>query len=161
MLSTTNVKLESGSNTRKLHPKYCGPFRILTQISSVSFKVELSHPMLAKEIYDTLHVSLFLPYKADKCGREKRPRPAITLECESLEYEVDQVLDRKKNFQGVEATLILRGRDVTTLSLFALFSSHFVLTLSTFLDLILKPIDLYDYLISPFDSAHKITCSSV
>ena len=29
LLSTKNLTLESGSNSRKMHSKYCGPFKIL------------------------------------------------------------------------------------------------------------------------------------
>ena len=70
LLSTKNLKLESESKTRKFHPKYCGPFKILKQVSPVSFKIKLSQPMLAKGIHDTFHTSLLQPYKADKYRRE-------------------------------------------------------------------------------------------
>ena len=39
LLSTKNLKVDSGSRTRKLHPKYCGPFTIPKQISSATFKL--------------------------------------------------------------------------------------------------------------------------
>ena len=70
LLPTKNLKLESGSNTRKLHPKYCGPFKILRQISPFKFKIDLSHPLLAKGVHDTFHANLHQPSKSDRYRRE-------------------------------------------------------------------------------------------
>ena len=52
--------------------------------------------MPAKEIHDTSHTSHLQPSKEDKYAPEKHPQPAKTLENGSLEYEADQILDRKK-----------------------------------------------------------------
>ena len=95
-LSTKNLKLESGNSTKKLHPKYCGPFRIVEQITPVTFKLCLSQAMLAKGIHDTFHTSLLQPFHADLFNRELEPQPAVKLEDGSEEYEVEKVLDKKK-----------------------------------------------------------------
>ena len=95
-LSTANLKLESGSNTKKLHPKYCGPFPILKKITPVSFKLGLSEPMLAKGMHDTFHTSLLQPFIRDRFNREPGPQPAIKLEDGTEEYEVEKILDKKR-----------------------------------------------------------------
>ena len=46
LLSTKILQLDSGSITRKLHPKYCGPSTFRKQISPVTFKLKLTQPML-------------------------------------------------------------------------------------------------------------------
>ena len=96
LLPTINLKLDSGSSTRKLHPKYCGTFTILKQITPVTFKLNLSQPMIAKEIHESFHTSLLQPLHEDKFGRGSIPRPQIKLEDGFIEYEVEQVLSKKK-----------------------------------------------------------------
>ena len=95
-LSTKNLKLESGATTRKLHPKFIGPFQIVKQVTPVTFGLELPQSMLSKGIHDSFHVSLLQPYKHDRFDRDPDPPPPIKLEDETLEYEVEKILDRKR-----------------------------------------------------------------
>ena len=94
-LSTKNLKLEAGSTTRKLHPKYCGPFRILKQITPVSYKLDTSEPMRAKRIHDTFHVSLLRPFTEDRFKRTEEPGPSILFEDGHKEWEVEAILSEK------------------------------------------------------------------
>ena len=96
LLPTKNLKLESGNSTRKFHPKYCGIFKIIKQVSPVLFRIGLSQSMLAKSIHDTFHTSLLQPCIEYEYGREKGPQPDVRLGDESLEYEVENIIDRKK-----------------------------------------------------------------
>lgn len=91
-LSTKNLSLEDGSGCRKLHPKFCGPFRILERITDVTFRLELSEPMKAKGIHNAFHVSLLKPFVKDKFSRDDEPSPAVIFEDGHEEYEVEEIL---------------------------------------------------------------------
>ena len=67
----------------KLHPKYCDPSKTLRHISPVTFKIELSHPMLAKGIYDTFHASRLQPYKADSYELKNSHNLQLSLKMEA------------------------------------------------------------------------------
>ena len=95
-LSTANLRLEDGSTTRKLHPKFCGPFKILTEITPVTFRLELSEPMKTRGIHNSFHVSLLRPFVPDKFQRDPLPEPAILLDNGEQEYEVEAILDDKR-----------------------------------------------------------------
>lgn len=94
-LSTKNLKLEAGTTTRKLHPKYCGPFRVLKEITPVSYKLDISEPMKAKRIHDTFHVSLLRPFAEDRFKRTEEPGPSILFEDGHEEWEVEAILSDK------------------------------------------------------------------
>ena len=57
-LSTKNLSIEEGSGSRKLHPKFCGPFVIIEKINNVTFRLKLSEPMIARRIHNAFHVTL-------------------------------------------------------------------------------------------------------
>ena len=94
-LSTKNLSIEDGSGIRKLHPKFCGPFKILKQINDVTFKLELSDPMKARGVHDAFHCSLLKPYVPDKFGRYDKPLPPVKIQDGLEEYEVEAILDSK------------------------------------------------------------------
>ena len=95
-LSTKNLSLEDGSGSRKLNPKFCGPFKIIEKITEVTYRLELSEPMKARKIHDAFHISLLKPYYEDKFERYEKPLPPIQLEDGSTEYEVEKILSSKK-----------------------------------------------------------------
>ena len=95
-LSTKNLSIEDGSGMRKLHPKFCGPIKIIEKINNVSFRLELSEPMKARGIHDVFHCSLFKPYIPDEYGRYDRPLPLVNIQERIEEYEVEAILDSKK-----------------------------------------------------------------
>lgn len=94
-LSTANLKLEDGTSTRKLHPKFCGPFQIVKEITPVSFKLKISNPMRARGIHDTFHVNLLKPFVSDTFDRDPEPAPAIHLAENNTEWEVEKILSDK------------------------------------------------------------------
>ena len=95
-LSTENLSLEDGSGTRKLHPKFCGPFRITEKISDVTYRLELPDPMKAKVIHNAFLVRLLKPFVEDIFGRYDKPLPPIKMDDGHVEYEVEQILAKKK-----------------------------------------------------------------
>ena len=95
-LSTKNLSLEEGSGSRKLHPKFCGPFTIKEKINNVTFRLEISAPMKARRIHDAFHVSLLKPFAEDPFQRDPQPEPAITITDGHDEYEVEQILAHRK-----------------------------------------------------------------
>jgi hypothetical protein len=97
LLSTQNIKTPVDKNrpTRKLSPKYVGPYTIIAVISSTAYKLELPHTM---KIHPVFHVSMLKPYQADEFGRNNPPPPPIIIN-NNNEYEVESVLD-KRTFRG-------------------------------------------------------------
>lgn len=97
MLSTKNLSLEDGSGMRKLHPKYCGPFTITENINHVTFRLDLSQPMIERGIHNAFHASLLKPYVEDKFNRNNPPPPPEKFNDSEHEfYEIEKVLAKKK-----------------------------------------------------------------
>ena len=96
LLSTKNLSLEDGSGSRKLNPKFCGPFKITQKINDVTFRLKLSEPMIARRIHDTFHVSLLKPFKDDLFERYESPLPPVHIQDGIEEYEVEKILATKK-----------------------------------------------------------------
>ena len=96
-LSTKNFSLEDGSGSRKLHPKFCGPFEITKKINDVTFSLKLSEPMIARGIHNAFHVSLLRPYKTDEFEREAPPPPPLKFNDNHEEYEVESILSHRKH----------------------------------------------------------------
>ena len=95
-LSTKNLSIEEGSGSRKLHPKFCGPFVISEKINNVTFRLELSAPMKARGIHNTFHVSLLKPFVEDPFTRDPAPEPAVHFADGHVEYEVEEILSHRK-----------------------------------------------------------------
>ena len=86
LLSTQNFKL-ANPGTRKLLPKWVGPFEVLERIGAVAYKLKLPKHL---KMHNVFHVNLVKPYRND--GRVQPPPPPIEID-DSLEYEVERVLD--------------------------------------------------------------------
>ena len=104
-LSTKNLKLEDGSGSRKLNPRFCGPFNIMEKINDVTIRLDLPEPMKAKRIHDAFHVSLLKPFIEDYYGRYDEPQPPVQLDDAEEEYEVEAILD-EKNIKGKKHYLV-------------------------------------------------------
>ena len=85
LLSTQNLRL-SIVGTRKLLPKFLGPFEVIQKVGAVAYKLCLPATMKAHPVF---HVSLLRKYKDG--GRQVAPPPAVLLDGE-IEYEVEQIL---------------------------------------------------------------------
>lgn len=105
LLSTKNLALEDGAGTRKLNPRFCGPFNIQEMITKVTAKLNLSEPMRAKGIHDTFHVSLLKPYVADTFNRHPEKDPPVRYADGHEEYEVEEILNHRKK-RGKQQYLI-------------------------------------------------------
>ena len=77
LLSMKNLTLEDGSGSRKLHPKYCGPFEIIEKVNDVTFRLDLPQPMIDRKIHNAFHSSLLKPYIEDKFGRKQTPPSSV------------------------------------------------------------------------------------
>jgi hypothetical protein len=93
LLSTANFKL-AHSGTRKLLPKWVGPFKVIERIGKVAYKVEL--PPNPK-MHDVFHDQLLKEYRSN--GKVQPPPPLIEID-DSLEYEVERVLGHRKVKRG-------------------------------------------------------------
>ena len=94
LLSTQHITLKH-PGTRKLLPRWIGPFTILDRIGSVAYRLELPESM--HRIHPVFHVSKIKPYKAS--GRVQPPPVPIEIEGE-LEYEVERILDKRIKKRG-------------------------------------------------------------
>jgi hypothetical protein len=59
LLSTKNLKFKH-TRTRKLLPRFIGPFPIVQEVSSVAFRIRLPKTL---RVHDVFHVSMLKPYK--------------------------------------------------------------------------------------------------
>jgi RNase H-like domain found in reverse transcriptase/Reverse transcriptase (RNA-dependent DNA polymerase)/Integrase zinc binding domain/Chromo (CHRromatin Organisation MOdifier) domain/Retroviral aspartyl protease len=89
MLSTSNFQAEPGK-TKKLQPKWCGPFRISTKISDTAYELKLPSTM---EIYPVFHVSQLKPYK--KSEKFQHPQPVRPPPIYKNTYVFERILDKK------------------------------------------------------------------
>jgi hypothetical protein len=89
LLSTINFKL-AHPGTRKLLPKWVGPFKVIERIGKVVYKLELP-PNL--KMHNVFHVQLLKKYRDN--GKVQPPPPPIEID-DSLEYEVERVLGHRE-----------------------------------------------------------------
>ncbi|MBN3313348.1 CBX2 protein, partial [Atractosteus spatula] len=91
-LSTRNLPLRLSS--KKLGPRYIGPFRILSRITPVTFRLALP-PTL--KIHPSFHVSLLKPfYRSPLVAPQRRPPPPRHIQGHQV-YTVHKILDSRWN----------------------------------------------------------------
>jgi ''chromo'' (CHRromatin Organisation MOdifier) domain./Integrase core domain. len=79
--------------TRKLTPRYLGPYTISTIISSTAYKLDLPATL---RIHPVFHVSLLKEYKeTEEFLRATPPPPVILPATNEEEYEVETILDKR------------------------------------------------------------------
>ena len=83
-LSTKNLPLRIG--TKKLAPIYSGPYRIISVVSAVAYKLELPPDW---HIHNVFHVSQLKPSYGNT------PREEQLLVDGILEYEVEKILGHR------------------------------------------------------------------
>lgn len=91
---------ELNRNSKKLSPRYSGPYKILEIISSVAYKIELPPHMKAHPV---IHVSALRPFKATDLefpNRTETPEPPIITANREFEFEVETILDKRINKKG-------------------------------------------------------------
>ncbi|KAI2645539.1 Transposon Tf2-9 polyprotein [Labeo rohita] len=94
-LSTQDIRLRLPS--RKLSPRFVGPFTILEQVNPVTFKLQLPPQY---KIHPTFHISLLKPFHpplipSTEPGHEEEPPPPLLLEDGSI-YAVKEILQSRR-----------------------------------------------------------------
>ena len=93
LLSTVNLSLKA-TGTRKLMPRFIGPFKIKERISEVAYRLELPTEL---RIHDAFHVSLLRRYVDDK----RTPPPPLPLVIDGEdEYFVESILAHRDSGKG-------------------------------------------------------------
>jgi hypothetical protein len=86
LLSTKYLNLKHSKRSRKLLPKWIGPFKVVQVVGPVTYELKINPGW---RVYPVFHVLLLEPYK--KSGRVQTPLPPIEMEG-ALEYEVNRFL---------------------------------------------------------------------
>ena len=94
LLNLRNLKLKH-PGSRKLLPRWVGPFIVERHIGPVAYRLELPNSM--HTVHLVFHVSKLAKYRTD--GRCQPLPPPIKLEGE-LEYEVKKILDKRTRKVG-------------------------------------------------------------
>ena len=94
LLNSRNLKLKH-PGSRKLLPRWVGPFTVERRIGPVAYRLALPDSMCT--VHPVFHVSRLAEYRTD--GRCQPPPPPIELEGE-LEYEVEKILDKRTRKVG-------------------------------------------------------------
>jgi transposase InsO family protein len=89
-----NDPVQTNRPTRKLAPKFMGPYKIEKVISTTAYRLKLPSNL---KIHPVFHVSMLKPYKENLTdfNRDLPPPPEIIPETNEEEYEVEIILDKK------------------------------------------------------------------
>ncbi|KAI2645540.1 Transposon Tf2-9 polyprotein [Labeo rohita] len=106
-LSTRDIRLHLPS--RKLSPKFVGPFTIVEQINPVTYRLQLPPHY---RIHPTFHVSLLKPFHdpllvSTEPGEEEPPPPIVVEE--GTIYKVKEILDSRRRGGKLEYLLDWEG----------------------------------------------------
>jgi len=106
-LEGTNLKLPSNI-TPKLSPRRYGPFKVVSQISKVTYKLELPSTW---KIHDVSHTSLLTPYKeTDQHGPNFLEPPLEILDGEP-EWEIQKILKERSFGRWKKKQYLVRWKD--------------------------------------------------
>jgi hypothetical protein len=99
LLNSKHINIKH-TGSRKLLPRYIGPFKITQCIGAVAYQLELPRNMKCHNVF---HVSLL---KAFVPSDRHQPLPPPLIIDDAYEYEVEQVLTHKGNRQGKRKFLV-------------------------------------------------------
>lgn len=91
LLCTKNMKLKA-SGSRKLLPRFVGPFTIKRVVNPVAYELDLPSTL---KVYPVFHIALLREYKEDPNHLYRAPPLPEVIEGQ-LEYEVEKILDHRK-----------------------------------------------------------------
>ncbi|KAJ9511611.1 hypothetical protein QJQ45_007360 [Haematococcus lacustris] len=96
LLSTATLNLKTPSNSAKLQPRYVGPFKVLTKISPVAYKLDLPTTM---RITPTFHISKLRPYLTTSSFPDRHVdlQPLPQLEDGEEYFTIEAILGRRCN----------------------------------------------------------------
>jgi len=95
LLSTRHINnpVDKNRPTRKLSPKFIGPYKIIKKVSTTAYKLDLPETL---RIHPVFHVSLLKRYhETSNFSRTIPPPPIFIPETQQEEYEVEIILDKK------------------------------------------------------------------
>ena len=95
LLSTRHINnpVDKNRPTRKLSPKFIGPYTIIEKISTTAYKLDLPNTL---RIHPVFHISLLKSYhESTDFNRTTPPPPIFIPETQQEEYEVEVILDKK------------------------------------------------------------------
>lgn len=113
LLSTENIQLGTQKRrpSKKLTPKFIGPFKIIQKISDVTYKLDLPNTM---RIHPVFHISLLKPFHPSPqefVGRAQLPPPPIINEDGEEEFFVEKLLDKRIQRGQVQYLVKWEGYD--------------------------------------------------
>ena len=85
LLSTKYLRIKHAEKSRKLLPKWVGPFEVVRVVGPVAYELKM---IPAWRIHPVFHVSLLEPYRDN--GKVQPPPPPVEVEGD-LEYEVESI----------------------------------------------------------------------
>ncbi|KAJ9519051.1 hypothetical protein QJQ45_003519 [Haematococcus lacustris] len=96
LLSTATLNLKTPSNSAKLQPRYVGPFKVLTKISPVAYKLDLPTTI---RITPTFHISKLRPYLTTSSFPDRHVdlQPLPQLEDGEEYFTIEAILGRRWN----------------------------------------------------------------
>lgn len=89
LLSSRNIKIKT-VGTKKLLPKFIGPFTVLKKIGDLAYRLDMSRDMPA--VHPVFHVSLLRPFSP---GSTVVPPSLPTMVDGEPEYEVERILNHR------------------------------------------------------------------
>jgi hypothetical protein len=94
LLSMKYLNLRHSESSRKLLPKWIGPFEVVQVVGPVAYKLKMNPGW---RVHPVFHVSLLELYRED--GRVQPPPPPVKMEG-ALEYEVESIIEHR--FRGIK-----------------------------------------------------------
>jgi transposase InsO family protein len=110
LLNTDHITVAADQNqpTRKLQPRFIGPYTLLEQHSPVSFRVELPPTM---KIHDVFHVDRFQEYKPspEALGPRAPAMPPPEIIDGEEEYEAEGILEYRRRRRQHQFLILWKG----------------------------------------------------
>jgi hypothetical protein len=103
-LEATNIRTTQPS--KKLSHKRLGPYEITHKIGPLDYRLKLPPTM---KIHPVFHTSLLHPHKEDRIpNRQQPPPPPVVVEGQE-EWEVEEILDSRKQGRGLQYLVRWKG----------------------------------------------------
>jgi len=93
-LDSRNMKTQYN---KKMKPKREGPFIIAEVLGPVTYRLQLPSSW---QIHNVFHTTLLRPYKENDIYRSNFPEPPTELENKEEVYEVDSIINHRKQGRG-------------------------------------------------------------